>query len=409
VNVSPLKEPASGQPLLRSLAWGLVIFDLLIVAFAGWTLVTSRAQFVQRAEMATSNLAQVLEQNLLATIQQIDLTLLAVKDEAERPGLGDPGARIEASIQAKLPRIHAIGTLRTANAQGLVDPGNSTQRGFTGRSIADQAYFKQLRDHLENQLVITPPIISPVSGNWEVILARRLNHPEGGFAGIVYATIPLQQIGQLLNQVDVGRWGSISLRGADLGLLARHPDFPGLQNLIGDTRIDGEYLEAVQSGRRVSHFTTHSRFDGEVRSYTFRRTTQPTFFLLVSLSQREFLHSWYQEALLAGMAVFGLITLSLGVAWMARAAWNRQMQAQAERDQLIQQLTQAIAEVKSLEGMLPICGHCKKIRDDQGYWNHLETYISAHTEATFSHGVCPDCAQVLRREMQARREQPDRG
>ncbi|MEI8233982.1 MAG: response regulator [Verrucomicrobiota bacterium] len=68
-------------------------------------------------------------------------------------------------------------------------------------------------------------------------------------------------------------------------------------------------------------------------------------------------------------------------------------QDEAERDQLIQELQKALAQVKTLSGMLPICSGCKKIRDDQGYWNRIETYISEHSEAQFSHGICPDCAK----------------
>jgi len=131
--------------------------------------------------------------------------------------------------------------------------------------------------------------------------------------------------------------------------------------------------------------------------------SNPAFYILVGLAESEYLQTWYREALLSGSAVLGLVTLSLVLGWMARTTWQKQMDSQAERERLIQDLTQALAEVKNLKGMLPICGHCKKIRDDQGYWNQMETYISEHTEATFSHGVCPDCAKELRQEMQARR------
>jgi DNA-binding NtrC family response regulator len=62
-----------------------------------------------------------------------------------------------------------------------------------------------------------------------------------------------------------------------------------------------------------------------------------------------------------------------------------------EREKLIADLQTALAEVKTLSGMLPICGSCKKVRDDQGYWNQIETYIARHTAATFSHGLCPHC------------------
>ena len=58
-------------------------------------------------------------------------------------------------------------------------------------------------------------------------------------------------------------------------------------------------------------------------------------------------------------------------------------------------LTEALANVKTLSGLLPICASCKKIRDDQGYWTQIESYIRDHSEAEFSHGVCPDCAERL--------------
>jgi PAS domain S-box-containing protein len=66
-------------------------------------------------------------------------------------------------------------------------------------------------------------------------------------------------------------------------------------------------------------------------------------------------------------------------------------QTEAERDQLIRDLQSALANVKSLSGLLPICAGCKKIRDDKGYWDQVESYIQKHSEAKFSHGLCPDC------------------
>ena len=59
------------------------------------------------------------------------------------------------------------------------------------------------------------------------------------------------------------------------------------------------------------------------------------------------------------------------------------------------QLRQALEHIKTLRGIVPICMSCKKIRDDQGYWNQLELYISKHTEAEFSHGICPECMDKL--------------
>ncbi len=55
--------------------------------------------------------------------------------------------------------------------------------------------------------------------------------------------------------------------------------------------------------------------------------------------------------------------------------------------------------MKTLRGFLPICSSCKKIRSDQGYWQQIESYLSEHSEAEFSHGLCPDCAQTLYPEL----------
>lgn len=64
---------------------------------------------------------------------------------------------------------------------------------------------------------------------------------------------------------------------------------------------------------------------------------------------------------------------------------------EAEREALIRELQEALNNVRTLSGLLPICAWCKKVRDDQGYWKQIESYVETHSEATFSHGVCPDC------------------
>jgi response regulator RpfG family c-di-GMP phosphodiesterase len=70
-----------------------------------------------------------------------------------------------------------------------------------------------------------------------------------------------------------------------------------------------------------------------------------------------------------------------------------------EQEELVSQLKEALAEIKTLKGFIPICASCKKIRDDEGYWDQLEAYISKHTDAKFTHGLCLECAEKYRAEM----------
>lgn len=74
---------------------------------------------------------------------------------------------------------------------------------------------------------------------------------------------------------------------------------------------------------------------------------------------------------------------------------SRQKDAEDERERLIAELQQALSTVQMLSGILPICAGCKKIRDEVGEWRPLESYIETHSEAEFSHGICPDCARRL--------------
>ncbi len=69
--------------------------------------------------------------------------------------------------------------------------------------------------------------------------------------------------------------------------------------------------------------------------------------------------------------------------------------AEAEREVLIRRLQDALAEVRTLSGLIPICASCKKIRNDEGYWDQVEFYISSRTDAKFSHGLCPQCAKKI--------------
>jgi FixJ family two-component response regulator len=78
----------------------------------------------------------------------------------------------------------------------------------------------------------------------------------------------------------------------------------------------------------------------------------------------------------------------------------RQKKAEIEREKLITELQDALGKVKTLSGLLPICSSCKKIRDDQGYWKQLESYISEHSDALFSHGYCPECGEKYRQEVE---------
>jgi len=95
---------------------------------------------------------------------------------------------------------------------------------------------------------------------------------------------------------------------------------------------------------------------------------------------------YFRGLLILVFLVFGLIT-------SRTILLLKQNQAQ-QRDTILR-LENASNEIKVLKGMIPICASCKKIRDDDGFWHRLETYIDNNSEAQFSHGICPECKETL--------------
>jgi hypothetical protein len=138
---------------------------------------------------------------------------------------------------------------------------------------------------------------------------------------------------------------------------------------------------------------------------TFRRA--PTGYLLaIIVGQTAYCASVVNDGLVAAR-VYSFVYLSeygyLAVIMsMAFALLNKliDLDAAVERSklELEERVREAVADIKILRGLIPICAGCKKIRDDQGYWRQLEVYLEQHSAAIFSHGLCPDCAEMCRRE-----------
>lgn len=138
----------------------------------------------------------------------------------------------------------------------------------------------------------------------------------------------------------------------------------------------------------------------------------PQFFVLLLLASG----SWWiaagldhQEPQLHHWAI-GMISASLVsvvIHLHLRRMWQHQedlmiqdRQLMEEKARLVTELEAALDNVKTLRGLIPICAHCKKVRNDKGYWEQVETYVRHRTDARFSHGICPDCMVVVRAEVE---------
>lgn len=188
-------------------------------------------------------------------------------------------------------------------------------------------------------------------------------------------------------------WGGMGL----LGLIGVHFLYCCLTDTLAKMFIN-RYL-ALASLVYLAGLVAYSIWCGNRKAIYFLASW--VFLLLGGLLI--LLLTWYivpTNWLMSTPVINSLFTIPI-ILWSFEITGRIKTRSREQREQLAaevakrtRELEQALREVKTLSGLLPICSHCKKIRDDQGYWSGVEQYVSTHTDASFTHGICPDCLGV---------------
>jgi hypothetical protein len=363
---------------------GIALLDLCVLLMAVASLRQSLRSHRERAVATAQNLVQVLDHYVGDTIGKADLALWVVKDEVER---GGTPRDLDGFLRRQHGRVPGLVALRTTDAEGRVNHGSGEGAGRVV-DLADRAHFVQLRDNPDAGLVISKPLLGRLTGTWVIVAARRLEGPGHRFAGMVLAVISLDQFQRAFSALDVGPHGSVALRDLDLGLIARYPEAGSAGTAVGQKVVSQAFRDFAKSGQRVGIYRTTTPFDQVQRTFAIRRVEGLPYFILVGVADRDYLAGWRWEVAQESLEVALIWGLTLVGFALIRRTWLRQQGVRVELERLL-------AEVKTLGGMLPICSHCKKIRDDRGYWNQIEAYLNEHTDAEFTHGICPDCAREV--------------
>lgn len=159
---------------------------------------------------------------------------------------------------------------------------------------------------------------------------------------------------------------------------------PAVERIMG-------YTPEEWSRHYSAHYTDNPQNEAAIKATEeMLRTGNAGPAYIVEVNHREGRRVWL-EINKQPYLVKGTVAAFIGVA----RDITRRVQLEKQRTTLIADLREAMASIKSLKGLLPICASCKKIRDDKGYWSQIEVYISEHSEAEFSHGICPDCARRI--------------
>ncbi len=264
---------------------------------------------IEAAKKDTANYAEILAEHAALTFGGIDQALHeaeSIRQGNSRGNEGQPDAVHWAlrHIAQTSPAIVAIGW---TDAQGNV-VAHSYDHAPARTNIADMAHFTVQRDHDNVGLYIAPPYRSAASDRWLSAVSRRLNNPDGSFAGVVTAPIDQSYFNQLYRSVDLGKGGSIILLHRGGQILARQPVATGA---IGKSFADGPLLSEYLPRAETGSYEGASLVDGAARIVSYKAVPGLPLVIIVTRARADALARWYsficEFGALAALMIAGVL------------------------------------------------------------------------------------------------------
>ncbi|MDR3631980.1 MAG: ATP-binding protein [Desulfocapsaceae bacterium] len=392
---------------MRWITFSVLVINLFVIVTISTSLRSSRHQYEQRTSIAAQSLAQILDKNVAAEIDKIELILLTAADEFEsRTRIGNIDEnQFNTFLTRQQVRLNSIESLRIADEEGQIRYGNSASP--TKINISDRRYFIRPRDNPDAGLSISNPVVSRISKKWVLPLSLRLNKPDGSFAGVVYANIELAFFSRIFSVINVGPNGGISLRDDQMGIIARYPTPKDISSIIGNNTLSPELRKLFESGNISGTFFTPTSWDNVAKVVSYRKIADYPLYVNVGIATEDYLSGWWKETLiiLALSAIFFFLTL-----FSARLIYRYMIALEKTADALRESregLEQKVEERTSQLGLANKAlqeGHSRLITvlnsiDAIVYVADMETYellfINEYIKSRFEYILGKKCWQTL--------------
>ena len=325
------KSGKATGPLIAGTVALVLVVNLFVIALGVMMLRQSHEQYLKSAETQARNLTQMMVFSISGVLDAADVALQSVADEAQRQlkqGGIDPAALNRVMVRQET-RLSALDGLRMADARGIITYGTGVDPS-AHKDVSNRDYFIKLRGNPAAEFVISRPVLGVISGKWVVILARRVNAPDGSFAGVVYGAIPLEKIRNMLSMIDVGPRGRISLRDDSLGVVLRQPQLKPISTEIGEKPVSPGMRDRVLRGVESDTYYVAKTSDGSSRWISYRKVGRYPLYVTIALLPDDYLMRWHRELqqILALVALFVLVSTTLSRVIFLR--WRRQLHAEEE-------------------------------------------------------------------------------
>ena len=297
------------MPLGRPFVVGAVAANLVVAALVAAGLVFGYRHETAEARTHAENVAHLLGGRLLATFDSVDVALETISDEVERAMAS--GTATEAHIQRMLARQRArvpeAISLRVLDEHGWARW--NAPRLPRPVDLSDRPYVAALRADPEAGLHVSGPFRGRIIQTPLVVLSRRISRTDGSFGGVVNGSIELEQLSKVLSEIDIGPRGTVTLRGADLSLVASHHQLPVE---FGSRAASPELAAHVGAGHETGTYEAVSAVDGVERIFAFAKVGRYPLYVVAGLARDDVLRDWRRQlvGLLALLACFSAGTLA---------------------------------------------------------------------------------------------------
>ncbi len=331
-------------PYHRQTIGGIWLLNLLVLLFAGAVLYQDRQAKQRQAMVSAENVSLALGRDVAHTFEKIDLNLqnLVASYEERQANHQSDTSGWSAALHRHHRHLSEVSVLAATDASGNVAYGLEPTMA-EHLNVADRAYFVQLRDHADTGLVISQPVLEQVTKVWSVVLARRLNHNDGSFAGVVFSSLPLSVLSALAEQLKLPPGSAYAIRDSALRVIVRKPEQKG-KGEIGATTISAAFQAQIQSNPgQGTYFTDEGEVDSTPRVHAYRFNAEYGFYANVGFARDAYLQSWWGECRNMGLLMALFLSLSALLTRQMHRSWRaEQTHRKAQLQQ--QKLTHAILD-----------------------------------------------------------------
>jgi len=305
---------------------GVLFINLFIVTLTVIFLYQSKIQFEKRAAQTAQNLSRISADYIDSVIDKIDLALVMAADEL---GRHKPG------------KTFTPGNLNIVTGNGIIDPldidsihvtdshgtilfsaGVSSEKPV---NISDDDFFKNLLNSTKSELVISEPELEKLSKSWHLKLARRINRPDGSFAGVIYAVTGIEHFQKAFAAIDLGKYGSLTLRNKNLAIIAQNGKFEESDSsTIGQKTDSSKLKELINAGQVKGTYQAKYPEEGVTRIFSFTKVIDHPFFVTVGISTSSYLVEWRREVVEASIALLFFILITILVSCYFLTNWQQQ-------------------------------------------------------------------------------------